>query len=160
MSGIGLDVTEGTQLRHERDIEALKVKTSVNQRGLLGLQDSLDMKTGLGAKGVLETIQFDPRKASIRLGSALRLEALAKKLKQTAFGIVEVHGHTDDAGSENLNTRLALARAKTVVAFLISHGLSSDQIRFYEHGSQKPIASNKSKAGRQLNRRVEIILQN
>ena len=160
MSGIGLDVTEGAQLRHERDIEALKVKTSVNQRGLLGLQDSLDMKTGLGAKGVIETIQFDPKKASIRLGSALRLEALANKLKQTSFGLVEVHGHADDNGDHNLNTRLALARAKTVVTFLISHGISSDQIRFYEHGSQLPIASNKTSVGRQLNRRVEIILKN
>ena len=150
------DSTEGAQLRHERDIEALKVKTSVNQRGLLGLQDSLDMKTGLGVKGVIETIQFDPKKASIRLGSALRLEALANKLKQTSFGLVEVHGHADDNGDHNLNTRLALARAKTVVTFLISHGISSDQIRFYEHGSQLPIASNKTSVGRQLNRRVEI----
>ena len=116
------------------------------------------MKAGLGAKGVIETIQFDPRKASIRLGSALRLETLAKKLKQTSFGIVEVHGHTDDNGDHNLNTRLALARAKTVVAFLISHGISSDQIRYYEHGSQLPIASNKTSSGRQLNRSVEIIL--
>ena len=158
ISGVGLDVTEGSQLKHQRDIEALKVKTSVNQRGLLGLQDSLDKKTGLGAKGVLETIQFDPRKASIRLGSALRLETLAKKLKQTSFGIVEVHGHADDDGDHNLNTRLALARAKTVVTFLISHGISSDQIRFYEHGAQMPIASNKTAVGKQLNRRVEIIL--
>lgn len=160
MTGIGLDVTEGTQLRHQRDIEALKVKTSVNQRGLLSLQSSLDQKAGVGIQGVLETIQFDPRKASIRLGSALRLEALAKKLKKSAFGIVEVHGHADDDGDQNLNSRLALARAKTVVSFLVSNGISSDQIRFYEHGSQMPIASNKTIAGKQLNRRVEIILQN
>lgn len=160
MAGMGLDVAEGTQLRQQRELEALKVKTAINQRGLLGIQDSLDQSQGLSTKGVLDTIQFDSGKAFIRMGSAARLEELVNKLKKIPFGTVVLHGHADDAGNAELNQRLSEARAKTVATFLSTHGISLSQINIVAHGSGYPIASNKLEVGKQLNRRVEIVLKN
>lgn len=159
MAGVGLDVAEGTQLRQQRELEALKVKTAINQRGLFGIQDSLDQTQGFSTKGVLDTIQFDSGKASIRMGSAARLEKLVRHLKRAPFGTIELHGHADDAGDRDLNQRLSEARANTVATFLSSHGISLSQIQIIAHGSLLPLASNKLEVGKQLNRRVEIVLK-
>ena len=159
LAGVGLDVAEGTQLRQQRELEALKVKTAINQRGLLSLQDTLDRKQGLSTKGVIETIQFDSGKASIHIGSASRLEELSKSLKKIPFGKIAVHGYADDEGNAELNQRLSNARAKTITTFLANHGISLSQINMYAHGSSMPLASNKTEVGKQLNRRVEIVLE-
>ncbi len=67
-----------------------------------------------------------------------------------------VSGHTDSTGSAKLNQKLSVARAASVKAYLVKKGVSADRISTKGEASVRPVADNKTKAGRALNRRVEI----
>ncbi len=68
----------------------------------------------------------------------------------------KVEGHTDSTGSDKINTKLSQERADAVMNYLITNGFPSDLIRAEGHGSAQPIGDNKTKKGRQENRRVDI----
>jgi OmpA-OmpF porin, OOP family len=67
-----------------------------------------------------------------------------------------VAGHTDSTGSRLLNQGLSLARARTVMLFLIQHGISPRRMVARGYAWSRPIASNRTAAGRAQNRRVEL----
>ena len=70
---------------------------------------------------------------------------------------IEVSGHTDNIGTDAHNLKLSLARAKSVVAYLISKGINKSRLNAHGHGSTKPVAPNDTTdEGRQENRRVEV----
>jgi outer membrane protein OmpA-like peptidoglycan-associated protein len=71
---------------------------------------------------------------------------------------LEVEGHTDSTGSDALNQTLSEQRAETVRSYLVQQGLSSDAITAAGFGKAMPIADNATPAGRQKNRRVELIV--
>lgn len=71
---------------------------------------------------------------------------------------VMIEGHTDSTGNRAKNQELSQERADAIAKYLESNGLSSEQIRTNGFGFSKPIASNKSKAGRAQNRRVDIVI--
>ena len=161
MTGVGLDIAEGTELRQRRKIDSVKIQTAANYRTLLAMQDALDSKaqSAEAASGFLDQIYFDQDRASLRLGSAARLEQIADSLKQnSSVGVIELHGHSDDVGSAARNERLAEARARTVATFLSTQGISVHQLKVISHAAKRPVASNANEAGRQLNRRVEIVV--
>ncbi len=161
ITGIGFDKAEGTELEQQRQLDALKVQVASNQRALLGLQSELDERARrINAAAFSEQVFFDPNRASLRLGSAARLERLALAIKQNPYVTgIEVHGHADDLGDSEKNKQLSEARARTVVTFLAQHGLSLDTIKLLAHGADRPLATNESEPGRQLNRRVEVVLR-
>lgn len=160
LDGAALDVAEGHELEAQRRMDSLELQVSSNQRALMALQATLDNRErGLSISPAGTQIFFDQGRASLRLGSAAKLERLASSIKVNPFvGIVEVHGHTDDTGNDDLNRRLSIARARTVAAFLGQHGVPLDQVKVFAHGAQRPLATNANDGGRQLNRRVEIVL--
>ena len=160
MTGLGLDIAEGTELEQQRELEALKVQVAANQRSLSWLQNSLDDRSRqINSKSVVDQVFFDEMRASLRLGGAAQLERVVESVKQNPFvTAIEIHGHSDDTGNAQENQRLSEARARTVAAFLGSHGLSLGSIKIFAHGSSMPIASNDIESGRQLNRRAEILL--
>jgi outer membrane protein OmpA-like peptidoglycan-associated protein len=69
-----------------------------------------------------------------------------------------IDGHTDNVGSDELNQKLSDNRSASVMNYLISKGVSADRITAQGHGETMPIADNKTAAGRQQNRRVELKL--
>lgn len=71
---------------------------------------------------------------------------------------IEVEGHTDSVGSVELNQRLSEKRADAVRAYLISQGVSPDNITARGFGKSMPVADNSTAAGRQANRRVELVV--
>ena len=160
LTGIGLDVAEGTQLEEQRQLDALKVQVAANTRSLMMLQNSLDDRDRrLERSGYTGQIFFDEDSASLRAGSAVELERLAEVIKSNPYvGLVEVHGHSDDTGDGERNNRLSEARARTVGTFLSSHGIPMDRMRLIAHGARQPLATNETGVGRQLNRRVEVIM--
>lgn len=160
VTGVGLDIAEGTELRQQRELDALKVQVASNYRSLAMMQDSLDdRETHLQNTVVSEQVYFDAGRASLRSGSAARLQRLAEAMKYNPhIGRIELHGHTDEMGNTEQNDRLSEARARTVATFLANQGISLDNIKIYPHGAQRPIGSNENEAGRQLNRRVEIVV--
>lgn len=160
LTGIGLDLAEGTELEQQRELDALKVQVSSNQRMLMQLQDSLDNRDRkLAQTSAAAQIFFDLDRASLRAGSAAQLERLANSIKlNPSVGGLEIHGHTDGGGSLDENMKLSEARARTVATFLSMHGVPIDSMRIIPHGTERPLATNETDAGKQLNRRVEIVL--
>ena len=69
---------------------------------------------------------------------------------------IEISGHTDKTGSEQLNFKLSEARAKAVVDYLIKNGVDQSRMEFRGYGSLQPISDNANAAGRAKNRRVEF----
>jgi outer membrane protein OmpA-like peptidoglycan-associated protein len=98
-------------------------------------------------------------------GKAALLPATREKLARVAGVVlaypgvqVSVEGHTDASGTGDGNRRLALRRAQLVRAFLVRQGLNPGTVTAQGFGSGYPVASNDTPAGRQQNRRVELIL--
>ncbi|APR75623.1 outer membrane protein OmpA [Minicystis rosea] len=71
---------------------------------------------------------------------------------------IEVQGHTDDSGAEAYNQKLSEQRAQEVRKWLIAAGIPADKVVAKGYGSQKPIADNRIKSGRQKNRRVQFVI--
>ena len=160
LTGLGLDIAEGTELQQQRELDAIKVEVAANTRNIMLLQDVLDDRGRLlHSTSVTEQVFFDPDRASLRAGGAVQLERFAEAIKLNPYvGAVEIHGHADDSGSGEENQRLSEARARTVATFLSMHGIPFDQLRVYGHGAERPLASEVTEVGKQLNRRVEIVL--
>lgn len=72
--------------------------------------------------------------------------------------LIEVAGHTDSVGSNSSNQTLSYNRSRSVGNYLIDNGINVDRVLTVGHGEQRPVADNKTAAGRQLNRRVELTL--
>jgi|SRR5690625_189583 len=86
------------------------------------------------------------------------LNNVAQTLQQYPSSYVDVIGHTDSTGAADYNQRLSERRASSVAQYLTSRGVSPARIKSYGMGMTQPIASNSDAAGRQANRRVEILI--
>jgi outer membrane protein OmpA-like peptidoglycan-associated protein len=73
--------------------------------------------------------------------------------------LIEVQGHTDSSGNRSTNQSLSEKRAEAIKAYLVANGLDEKNIRTIGYGDSKPIAPNKTKAGRAENRRVDIVIE-
>lgn len=101
---------------------------------------------------------FDVNKADLKSGGKSELDALVAKIKgsNTQVEQITVTGHTDSAGSKQLNQGLSERRAEAVKTYLVSQGLDGSRIDTRGAGDTQPVASNKTAEGRAQNRRVEI----
>ncbi|WP_224981960.1 OmpA family protein [Geomonas agri] len=101
-------------------------------------------------------IQFDTNKADIKPQYRDELKTVAAFLNEfpNATGVIE--GHTDNVGSKALNMKLSQRRADTIRNYLVKElGIAPERIKAVGYGPNKPIASNKTKAGKAKNRRIE-----
>ncbi len=122
--------------------------------------DAVAMQEGLEASGkiALYGIHFDTDSAEIRPTSVPTLEQIAELLTQRAELEILVVGHTDNRGALDYNMRLSLARAAAVVAALTGdYGIDSGRLSAQGAGFLSPVATNRTEAGRALNRRVELV---
>ncbi|MDH3668939.1 MAG: OmpA family protein [Paracoccaceae bacterium] len=99
-------------------------------------------------------IAFDPGSAVFAKGSGRILDGLAQVLARCDKGVVEIGGHTDSQGSEDLNQRLSRARADAVLDALLARGVTLARLRARGYGEAEPVASNETETGRALNRRI------
>ncbi len=105
-----------------------------------------------------KTILFDTGKASIKFESAEVLSQIINVLKKFPNSRFRIEGHTDSTGKRAKNMILSQNRADAVKVYLIQGGIDQSRLESVGYGPDKPIASNKNKKGRELNRRVEINL--
>lgn len=101
-------------------------------------------------------IPFDFNTYYMRPSQRVQLNAVARKLRQNAQLNVEVIGHTDTSGTDEVNEDVSLNRAIVVKKYLVALGVESDRIKTKGLKDSQPIASNATRAGRIKNRRVEI----
>ena len=107
-------------------------------------------------KKAMSGIQFENGKATIKKNSYKILNDIAKIFIDNSNYIVEVQGHTDNVGKYDYNVDLSERRAQSVRTYLIKQGVPAERLSAHGYGPDKPIADNKTKAGRAQNRRVEF----
>ncbi|RFZ94278.1 OmpA family protein [Mucilaginibacter conchicola] len=108
-------------------------------------------------KDAISNLEFDLGKATIREKSFASLDRVARLLVDKNFSL-KLAGHTDNTGSKDLNMRLSKDRAEAIKTYLVEKGANASRIEATGYGQLQPIASNKTAAGRQQNRRVEFTL--
>lgn len=99
---------------------------------------------------------FDFDKSVLKPEGRRILDELVEKVQGINLEVMVAIGHTDSIGTEAYNQRLSERRANAVKAYLVSKGIESDRVATEGKGELQPVASNKTKAGRAQNRRVEI----
>jgi outer membrane protein OmpA-like peptidoglycan-associated protein len=105
---------------------------------------------------VFSNLEFETGKAVIRTSSFRSLDELVELLRKRSAYRLTIDGHTDATGPAALNDKLSLDRAISVKEYLTAKGIDASRITANGFGSRKPVASNKTAAGRQMNRRVEF----
>src|SRR5688572_27363479 len=113
-------------------------------------------KAKSGSMVILNNIFFDIDKFELKSKSIPELEKIIRFMKENAQVSVEVSGHTDNSGQAAYNKQLSEKRALSVYNYLIEKGIPKDRLITKGFGSDKPIASNETETGRQLNRRIEF----
>ena len=114
------------------------------------------------ARGLIVTLSsgvfFDSGKSALKKGAQSTLTRIADQLKADNSVKIAVEGHTDNVGTPAKNQTLSEKRAEAVRDFLVSAGVPADRVTAVGKGDTQPIATNKTAAGRQQNRRVELVI--
>jgi outer membrane protein OmpA-like peptidoglycan-associated protein len=133
--------SQGEAARLQAEVDALKAKPT--PRGLvLTLGDVL----------------FDTGRAELNPGAGRKLDQLAQFLNEHKDRRVQIDGFTDSVGTDSYNEELSQRRANSVKSALLVRGIDSARISTEGYGKAFPVANNVDSGGRQLNRRVEVII--
>ena len=113
------------------------------------------------ARGLVLTfgdMLFDTGGSTLKPGAQLLLDKLAAYLQQNPGAHAIIEGHTDNVGSDTMNQALSERRAAAVAAALQARGITGDRLETMGLGESYPVATNDTSAGREENRRVEVVL--
>lgn len=106
-----------------------------------------------------DKIRFDSSTARIRPESHRLLDAIANSIKERPdIQKIRIAGHTDNVGPSKINLRLSYLRASAVRDYLVRAGVAKHRLAAEGYGERRPVASNKTAAGREKNRRVEFVI--
>jgi outer membrane protein OmpA-like peptidoglycan-associated protein len=138
--------------RDQASIEAQRLQAEV--------QDLKAKQTDRGLVLTLGDVLFDTGRATLNPGAAMKLDRLAQFLTEHPDRRVLIEGFTDSVGSDSYNQDLSERRAYAVKGALLARGIDSSRITTEGYGKAYPVASNNDSGGRQLNRRVEVVIGN
>lgn len=141
--------------------EAKRERDAAQQRLYFSLSEILE--TRREARGLivnLSDVLFDTGQATLKPGAREKLSKLAGILSAYPGAYqIEIEGHTDSVGSEESNLNLSRGRAESVRDYMVQNGIKPERVIAARGlGESKPAADNETAAGRQVNRRVEIII--
>src|SRR5262249_52925250 len=142
--------------------EAKRERDAALQRLYVSLSEILDTKRETRGFIVnLGDVLIDTGRATLKPLAKEKLSKLAGiLLAYPGTLLLEIEGHTDSVGSEELNNRLSQSRATSVRDYLTGAGVKAEKIKAVRgFGKTKPIATNDTAAGRQANRRVEVVIE-
>ena len=115
-------------------------------------------QTSRGLVVTLGDVLFEVDRAALKPGATRALDQLAEALRTDSDASITIEGHTDSTGSRDYNMDLSTRRVDSVRAYLVTHGVDPGKITGRGLGPDYPVASNATEAGRQQNRRVEVIV--
>ncbi len=107
----------------------------------------------------LNGIEFQSGKAVIKKTSNSILDEIVKVMKENPSYKLSINGHTDNTGKADKNQKLSEDRANAVKDYMVNKGVEADRLTAQGFGQDKPVADNKTKAGKAKNRRVEFIVR-
>jgi outer membrane protein OmpA-like peptidoglycan-associated protein len=153
----------------EREVQAAnrQVQVANGQRDQANeeaarLQAEMDqLKATPTPRGLVLTlgdVLFNTGKADLNPGAARKLDQLAQFLNDHPERRVEIDGFTDSVGSDDYNQDLSQRRADAVKGALVSRSIDASRITTQGYGKAFPVAGNNDSGGRQLNRRVEVVI--
>jgi outer membrane protein OmpA-like peptidoglycan-associated protein len=127
------------------------------------LKDQLNLilMTRDTARGLIvnmSDVLFDTNQATLKPGAREKLAKVSGILLAYPSLRISVEGHTDSTGSDAYNLDLSRRRADSVRTYLVENGISSANIEAKGFGKDNPVATNDTAAGRQQNRRVEMVV--
>ena len=137
----------------EREKQALRAKLLEQFNRVL---DTRDTPRGLVVN--LGDVLFDTGKADLRSPAREALAKLSGIILNYPELKLDIEGHTDSTGSDELNQKLSEQRAESVLQYLLIQGLTDSHLSARGLGKSMPVADNSTAAGRQKNRRVEIVV--
>jgi outer membrane protein OmpA-like peptidoglycan-associated protein len=138
-----------------REAEYARSHAALLATQLLQLQAKQTLR---GLMITLGDVLFDTGRSKIRSGALRTIERLADFLREHTNRDILIEGFTDNTGSEISNRRLSEKRARSIRNALSQLGIEPNRIKIRGYGQSFPISSNETSAGRQRNRRVEIII--
>ena len=106
----------------------------------------------------MKDVKFESARSTLKPQSGKILGEIADILKRYPYYDLQIDGHTDSQGKEEANQKLSELRAQSCADFLTGKGVEKERFIVNGFGETKPIADNKTAAGRSLNRRVEFEL--
>ncbi len=109
-----------------------------------------------GTKVVLNNIFFESGRAELKPVSYVELNKAVDLLKDNKTMVIEIGGHTDNVGADDLNMKLSENRAKAVMNYMVLAGIDASRLKSKGYGETQPIASNDTKEGKAKNRRTEF----
>ncbi len=142
-----------TAQQAEADKVAMRTRLSEQLNKILETRDS--------ARGLIVSMSdvlFDTGKYSLKPGAREKLAKVAGILLAYPGLNIEVGGYTDNVGGDAMNQRLSENRASSVRDYLVQQGVAANAVSSKGFGNTLPVASNQSSAGRQQNRRVELLV--
>lgn len=137
------------------ELEAERARAAELERQLAELQAK---ETERGYVMTLGDILFDVDRAELKPGGLREVGRLAEFMREFPNRNVVVEGHTDSTGDESYNLQLSERRAMSVQDALIRQGIEPYRIASGGYGERYPVATNDSTAGRQQNRRIEVVI--
>lgn len=141
--------------------EAKRLAAGIAMRAQELEQQVEELKTEETDRGLVLTlgsVLFETNKSSLRSGAIRTVEKVANFLNEYPDRNILIEGFTDSEGSEAYNKDLSLKRAQAVRDQLVSYGVENRRITTEGYGEEFPVANNSTAAGRQQNRRVEIVI--
>lgn len=120
-----------------------------------------EMEAKQSERGMVLTLRdvlFDFDSANLKPGASNVVQELSNFLNEYPERTIEIEGFTDSVGSEEYNRTLSQRRADALKMAIVRNGISAQRIQTIGYGEQYPVATNMNEAGRQQNRRVEIII--
>jgi OmpA-OmpF porin, OOP family len=155
------EVAKGEQDSNRVLMQARERETQHAQSELASARQELSAlqakQTDRGMVMTLSDVLFDTGRSTLKPGADRDLDRLAQALKDNSNTRVMIEGHTDSVGSDSYNEELSQRRAQAVADALRTRGVASDRYESKGLGKSFPVASNSTAAGRQQNRRVEIV---
>ena len=139
--------------RAQKEAEALRAKLLQQFSQVL---DTRDTERGLVVN--MSDVLFDTGQYTLRTEAREKLARIAGIVLNYPGLKLEAEGHTDNVGTEELNQKLSEQRADSVRQYLISQGIPDSSVTSSGKGFSVPVAPNDTAAGRQKNRRVELIV--
>lgn len=115
-------------------------------------------KIEIGGSVVLRNVFFNTGSYELQPESKIELQRLIDFLISNKTLYIELAGHTDNVGSQEMNQTLSESRAKEVYKYLINKGIEEERMIFKGYGYSQPISSNEVPEGRALNRRTEFVI--
>jgi len=145
----------------QANAQAAQSEAQAAQQQLQSTQQQLkDLQAKQTERGMVLTlgdVLFDTNKATLKPGADQRIDRLATFLQKNPNERLIIEGYTDSTGSEEYNEELSQRRAQAVANVLAGQGIPASRYQVVGKGQAFPVASNATPAGRQQNRRVEVV---